>query len=83
MFVGENGRHSPTSTFIGNDAPTAPTTIYTQPTQFGSNESAQVEVYQDHSSSNQINTSGIFKEDYNQALDCINSWKNAYDSWII
>ena len=47
--------------------------MYTQPTQFGSNESAQVEVYQDHSSSNQNNTSVISKEDYDHALNCINS----------
>ena len=37
-------------------------------------------MYQDHSSSNQNNTSVISKEDYDQALDCINSWKNAHDN---
>ena len=35
--------------YVGNDAPTAPTTIYAQPTQIGSRKSGQVEVYQDHS----------------------------------
>ena len=37
-------------------------------------------MYQDHSSSNQNNTSVISKEADNQALDSINSWKNAHDN---
>ena len=54
MSIGENVECAPTSVFIGNNAPT---TIYAQPTQIGSSESGQVEVYQYHSSSNKNNTS--------------------------
>ena len=41
MYVGENGRRAPTSVFIGTDAPT---TIYTQPTQFGRAEVYQIQI---------------------------------------
>ena len=49
MSVGENVGRAPTSVFVGNNGPTTPTTMYTQPIQIGSNESGGVEVYQDHS----------------------------------
>ena len=82
MSIGENVEPATTSVFVGNNVPTAPTTMYTQPIQIGSNESGGVEVYQDHSYlQNQNNTSVISKEDYDHALDCINGWKNAHDSW--
>ena len=33
MSIGENVGHPPTSVFVGDDAPKAPTSMYTQPTQ--------------------------------------------------
>ena len=65
-----------------NETKRAPTTMYGGENVEHTPNSVFVgnDVYQDQSSSNQNNTSGISQEAYNHALDCINSWKNAHDN---
>ena len=44
MSVGENVGCAPTSVFVGNNAPTAPITIYAQPTQIGTGRPKHVSI---------------------------------------